>query len=760
MAEDEGKTDQAIDKFNEKQALEQSLISRIDLLTAKIKEIVAKSKKNGADSKDETSEKEKPEEPAEPVPVPEPGEPDHQVLPLLFGLAFILIKIMNQANLNRQSIYNMNNYFEYITHMIEVYQKLCNSAVTKGYPIEKKTPLLINSLKSFYAYFYMAVSEKMQELFKGANYPEGTDWITALSPDEDKKLASVEFMNVIDDLFKDIHPAFVYMVEEYQLTDPATVAKMKGDMEALEESNSAAPIEENQGGGAYSMAQMMAAAKAAAATAAKDPKIASALQQGKAAFATAAKDPAIASALQQGKAAFATAAKDPAIASALQQGKAAFATAAKDPAIASALQQGKAAFATAAKDPRFASALKQGQAAVAAAAKNPGLASALNQGQAATAASKDPTAPKAAAALSDGPTADSQSASLIETAAALSGKSDAPAEEKKESIVFTKTPVPDECKINDICKRPVDTLKPCADEQKVQLERLLNEGLTTVTEGIDGVSRVLDDLSLNVKEIHISMVKRLEPVAEGSLEIGKILKELKEIKTALLNRIPVWIKGFDAASKIQSDKLNPTQLADVKRMGTTGMKMLNRIETLIKAESVFDKLLVKTETLSNQKGLKPDIIPIPKFQNLLTSMKKLLELLQKPAADNTTQVELNTIEKQLIVAIDEINKALPTILNIPAPPPTAEEKAAATASSTADAATPPAPASSTATSPASGDAVTPPTSAALSPASAVASSLLSSSSSELPKPAVGGKRVLRRSRKASKPKGKKTLRRR
>jgi hypothetical protein len=720
MAEDEGKTDQAIDKFNEKQALEQSLISRIDLLTAKIKEIVAKSKKNGADSKDETSEKEKPEEPAEPVPVPEPGEPDHQVLPLLFGLAFILIKIMNQANLNRQSIYNMNNYFEYITHMIEVYQKLCNSAVTKGYPIEKKTPLLINSLKSFYAYFYMAVSEKMQELFKGANYPEGTDWITALSPDEDKKLASVEFMNVIDDLFKDIHPAFVYMVEEYQLTDPATVAKMKGDMEALEESNSAAPIEENQGGGAYSMAQMMAAAKAAAATAAKDPKIASALQQGKAAFATAA----------------------------------------KDPAIASALQQGKAAFATAAKDPRFASALKQGQAAVAAAAKNPGLASALNQGQAATAASKDPTAPKAAAALSDGPTADSQSASLIETAAALSGKSDAPAEEKKESIVFTKTPVPDECKINDICKRPVDTLKPCADEQKVQLERLLNEGLTTVTEGIDGVSRVLDDLSLNVKEIHISMVKRLEPVAEGSLEIGKILKELKEIKTALLNRIPVWIKGFDAASKIQSDKLNPTQLADVKRMGTTGMKMLNRIETLIKAESVFDKLLVKTETLSNQKGLKPDIIPIPKFQNLLTSMKKLLELLQKPAADNTTQVELNTIEKQLIVAIDEINKALPTILNIPAPPPTAEEKAAATASSTADAATPPAPASSTATSPASGDAVTPPTSAALSPASAVASSLLSSSSSELPKPAVGGKRVLRRSRKASKPKGKKTLRRR
>jgi hypothetical protein len=507
--------------FNKKLDLEQSLLARIEALRNRIQKIMEDAKKNEPKEGEEKGEEkeEKKAKPQPPTPLPEPGTPDKQVLPLLFGIAFILIKIMNQENLNRQSIYNMNNYFEYITMMIQVYQKLCNTAATKGYPL--KTALLINSLKSFYAYFFMAVSDKIQKLITSPKF-EGTDWISTLSPEEDKKFASMEFMNVIDDLFKDIHPAFEYMVEDYQVTDPLTIESMKGAMDELKEGNS--KKEEQKGGAA--------------------PKAASS------------------------------------------------------------------------------------------AASNSASSSAISEDDA--------------------------------------------TEEKKGPVIFTKSPVPDEgCELGKPCQRKIDELKSSADAQTDQLNQVLEKGLTTVS--MEAITQTVSDLALTAKDIHISMVERLQPPAEGSPEeIGKILKELKEIKTALLNRIPVWIKSFDAASKIQSDKLNPTQLADVKRMGTTGMEMLNRIETLIKAESVFDKLLVKTETLSNQKGLKPDIIPIPKFKNLLTSMKKLLELLQKPAADNTTQVELHTIEKQLIVAIDEINKALPTILNIPPPTPTAEEKVAAT----------------------------------------------------------------------------------
>jgi hypothetical protein len=259
----ESKVQKATDDFNKKLDLEHSLLARIEALRNRIQKIIEDSKKNEPKEGEEKEEKKKPEPP---MPIPEPGTPGHQVLPLLFGLAFILIKIMNQENLNRQSIYNMNNYFEYLTIMIQVYQKLSNTAATKGYPL--KTDLLINSLKSFYAYFYMAVSDKMQKLFTSPGY-ESTEWISTLSPEEDKKFASMEFMNVIDDLFKDIHPAFEYMVEDYQVTDPLTIESMKKDMEKLKEGNSneGNSKEEVKKGGAVPNAAPSAASNSASSSA-------------------------------------------------------------------------------------------------------------------------------------------------------------------------------------------------------------------------------------------------------------------------------------------------------------------------------------------------------------------------------------------------------------------------------------------------------------------------------------------------------------
>jgi hypothetical protein len=478
--------------FNKKLDLEQSLLARIEALRNRIQKIMEDAKKN----EPKEGKEEKKAKPEPPTPLPEPGAPGHQVLPLLFGLAFILIKIMNQENLNRQSIYNMNNYFEYITMMIRVYQKLCNTAATKGYPL--KTALLINSLKSFYAYFFMAVSDKIQKLITSPRF-EGTDWISTLSPEEDKKFASMEFMNVMDDLFKDIHPAFEYMVEDYQVTDPATIESMKGAMEELKKENSK---KEGQKGGA-------------------------------------------------------------------------------------------------------------------------------GEGTA--------------------------------------------AEETKKPIIFTKSPVPDEgCELGKPCKRNIDELNTVANEQSEQINQVLEKGLTKVS--MEAITQVVSDLALTARDIHISMVERLQPPTDGSPQgITQIIKELKEVKEALLGKIPNWISAFDSVSKITAANVAPAEgkvkAEDLQAMGKTITAKLQNITKLIAPPSdaspgVLHTLLEDAETNISQKKILPETMPLPKFQTLLTTMKKLLELLQQTAADLKTRTEIEKTETQLELAINELNKALPTILNI------------------------------------------------------------------------------------------------
>jgi len=516
---------EATKKWNIQLELEQSLLARIEALRAKIQQIIDKSKTN----EPKEGDKKENSKPKEPVPIPEPGDPTHQVLPFLFGLAFILIKIMNQENLNRQSIYNMNNYFEYLTYMIQVYQKLCNSAVTKGYPLKKD--LLINSLKSFYAYFYMEMSEKMQELFKGAAFPSSTGWISTLSPEEDKKFASIEFMNIIDDLFKGIHPAFVYMVEDYQLTDPATIAKMKDDMEQLEKNNST---------------------------------------------------------------------KQGASAQTLRGGSAPMVATKSSPAIPSAKQD----------------------------------------------VTPEVAAPK-----------------------------------EKEPIKFTKSPVPDECKINEPCKRPIDELKSAAEDQTEQLNQVLEKGLTTITGGIDLITAELGKLASVAKDIHVSIIAHSQPPAEGSPgDIAGILKELKEVKGALATKIPSWIASFDTVSKISDTNVESVEEKvtgeELRKMGTDMKDKLGAIKAHIEPKSVLDTLLENTELTINKKNIEPTAMPLPKFQTLLITMKKLLELLQQTAADAKTRTEIMATEDLLAKAIEALNQDLPAILKIPAPPPSAAETAA------------------------------------------------------------------------------------
>jgi len=624
--------EEATKKWNKKLELEQSLLARIDALRSTIQQIIDKSKTNG--SKD--SDKKKNSKPKEPVPIPEPGKPKHQVLPLLFGLAFILIKIMNQENLNRQSIYNMNNYFEYITYMIEVYQKLCNSAATKGYPL--KTDLLINSLKSFYAYFYMAVSDKMQKLFTSPGY-EGTDWISTLSPEEDKKFASMEFMNVIDDLFKDIHPAFEYMVEDYQLTDPATVAKMKGAMKELKEGNS------KEGNSAAETGQKGGQPRGDPGATPEDF-----VRFGKSAAKTAT---SIGKDIGEGIGAVGDALKT-------KEGREELGI------IATAAGQIAAEHGIDGKYIKKAatSAIKSAQGALSS-AQGKALLGAVSQ-----VASSSPQGKALRGAVSQVASSSPAAAGLLEMGqsalAAASGNSEEDStEETKKSIVFTKSPVPDEgCELGKPCQREINELKSSADEQTDQLNQVLEGGLTTVT--MDAITQAVGNLSYDAKDIHISMVKRLEPPADekapaASKEaIQKIIIEIRSLVPTVASGIDKWIGAFQKAEAVNAAK----PLA--KSMITELFRLKDKLIIQKTNGSVLpdvSKLLDEMDTLLKQPMdlLKSMSEGVQKFQELLQKMKVLSGLLEQNHFDAQSQDAIKGADANLMKTIDQIKALMPAM---------------------------------------------------------------------------------------------------
>jgi len=219
-------SEQHIRTYNEKRAYLASLVARMDSLTAQLKQLTSESKRKGPSSaKNESKEEKKEEADSKPEEAPEKKDEEApQVLPSLFGLAYILLKLLCQEKLNKQSVFNFNNYYEFIKNRITTYESTWKVASIVGYTLKKDE--VLESIKSFYSYLFMASSPKLQELFKTAEIPAADGlWLSILTEEDNKVLMESVFMTVLDDLFKNIRTAFTTMD-----ADANSAALRRGDM--------------------------------------------------------------------------------------------------------------------------------------------------------------------------------------------------------------------------------------------------------------------------------------------------------------------------------------------------------------------------------------------------------------------------------------------------------------------------------------------------------------------------------------------------
>jgi len=199
---------EAVKLYENKRDFLASLQSQLGVLTAELKGLMEAAKAKPKDTK--TPKKEEEEEGKEEKPEAPVFEEDPQALTILFGIGFVLNKLMNQEKLNKESVISLYDAYQNIKTMIGIYYNMWKIGSLMNYPLDKLS--FIYSLKAFYTHFYMNLGPKMKELMKGPSYkPQDITWISTLTAEEDAVLSSVDFTNIQDKLLKGVVMSFTMM---------------------------------------------------------------------------------------------------------------------------------------------------------------------------------------------------------------------------------------------------------------------------------------------------------------------------------------------------------------------------------------------------------------------------------------------------------------------------------------------------------------------------------------------------------------------
>ena len=222
----------AVKHYEDKRDFLASLQSQVGVLTAELKSLMEAAKVKPQESKkpkqDEKGAEEKPEAPV--------FEEEPQALTILFGIGFVLNKLMNQENLNKESVISLYDAYQNIKTMIGIFYNMWKIGSLMNYPLDKLS--FIYSLKAFYTHFYMNVGPKTKELMKGPSYaPQDITWISTLTNEEDAVLASMDFINIQDRLLKGIIMSFTTMhnlFNDAAIVRSETISSKSSDLKKLD----------------------------------------------------------------------------------------------------------------------------------------------------------------------------------------------------------------------------------------------------------------------------------------------------------------------------------------------------------------------------------------------------------------------------------------------------------------------------------------------------------------------------------------------
>lgn len=223
---------EAVKLYENKRDFLASLQSQVGVLTAELKSLMEAAKVKPKDTKtpkkEEAGKEEKPEAPV--------FEEDPQALTILFGIGFVLNKLMNQEKLNKESVISLYDAYQNIKTMIGIYYNMWKIGSLMNYPLDKLS--FIYSLKAFYTHFYINLSPKMKELMKGPSYqPQDITWISTLTVEEDAILSSMDFTNIQDRLLKGIVMSFTTMhnlFNDAAIVRSETIASKSSDLKKLD----------------------------------------------------------------------------------------------------------------------------------------------------------------------------------------------------------------------------------------------------------------------------------------------------------------------------------------------------------------------------------------------------------------------------------------------------------------------------------------------------------------------------------------------
>ena len=223
---------EAVKLYENKRDFLASLQSQVGMLTAELKSLMEAAKVKPKDTKTPKKEEEgKEEKPEAPV-----YEEDPQALTILFGIGFVLNKLMNQEKLNKESVISLYDAYQNIKTMIGIYYNMWKIGSLMNYPLDKLS--FIYSLKAFYTHFYINVGPKTKELMKGPSYAsQDITWISTLTAEEDAILSSMDFTNIQDRLLKGIVMSFTTMhnlFNDAAIVRSETIASKSSDLKKLD----------------------------------------------------------------------------------------------------------------------------------------------------------------------------------------------------------------------------------------------------------------------------------------------------------------------------------------------------------------------------------------------------------------------------------------------------------------------------------------------------------------------------------------------